>query len=534
MHARGADLWPETLTGDLVEEVHHGRRVRCYGRERPRTLGDVLARAVQGAPTRDAIVDARRRLTWTGLRDEARRVAGALHAAHAVKPGDRVALLVANRAEFGVAVFACALLGAVAVPLNTKLRRGELGFMLAHSGARLLLTEPEWWEAIAPIRAEIPCEAVYAIGEAPRGTEPFARLAEGCHAPPDVPVAEDDPALIMYTSGTTGEPKGAIGTHGGVINGAISFVRCLGLGADERTLVAVPLFHVTGLIAQFLTMAQVAGTTVVMRQFNAAQALGLLDAERITHVVAAPTVYIMMMSEAGHDGHGGAVRVAAYGGAPIAPDAVRAMRAWLPRARLHNVYGMTETCSPTTVLPDADALARVSSVGRPIPTADVRTVDPLTGRDCGPDEVGELRVRGPMVVPGYWANPDATAAAMGDGWLCTGDLARIDAGGYVTVVDRLKDMINRGGEKVYCVEVEDALCGHPDVLEAAVVGVPDPVYGEVVKACVVPRPGRSVDPADVRAWVAGRLAKFKAPRDVLVLDALPRNASGKVLKSRLR
>jgi long-chain acyl-CoA synthetase len=534
MHARGVDLWPGTLTGDLVEEVHHGRRVRCYGAARPRTLGEVLARAVERAPTRDAVVDPRRRLTWTELGDEARRVAGALHAEHAVKPGDRVALLVANRAEFGVCVFACALLGAVAVPLNTKLRRGELAFMLGHSGARVLVTDPEWWDEVAPVRTDLPCEAVYAIGEAPRGTEPFARLADGHHAAPDVPVAEDDPAFIMYTSGTTGRPKGAIGTHGGVINGAITYARCLALGDDERTLVAVPLFHVTGLIAQFLTMAHVAGTTVVMRQFDAGQALALLDAERITHVVAAPTVYIMMTSVPGYDRHGAALRVVAYGGAPIAPDAVRALRAWRPRARLHNVYGMTETCSPTTVLPDAEALARVSGVGRPIPTADVRTVDPLTGRDCGPDEVGELRVRGPMVVPGYWTDADATAAAMGDGWLRTGDLARIDAEGYVTVMDRLKDMINRGGEKVYCVEVEDVLCGHPDVLEAAVVGVPDPVYGEVVKACVVPRPGRSVDPAAVRAWVAGRLAKFKAPRDVLVLDALPRNASGKVLKSRLR
>jgi long-chain acyl-CoA synthetase len=225
----------------------------------------------------------------------------------------------------------------------------------------------------------------------------------------------------------------------------------------------------------------------------------------------------------------------AYGGAPIAPQTVQALREWLPGARLHNAYGMTETCSPTTILPDADALARISSVGLPIPTAEVRTVDPATGRECEPDEVGELWVRGPMVVPGYWANPEATAQAIvEDGWLRTGDLARVDAEGYVTVVDRIKDMINRGGEKIYCVEVEEVLCAHPAVLEAAVVGVPDPVYGEAVRACVVPRPGATVDPEEVRAWVAGRLARFKVPREVLVMEALPRNPNGKVIKAALR
>lgn len=534
MLARGVDLWPAALTADLVEEVHGGRRVRCYPPPRPRTVGDLLDRAAAASPHRDAVVDGERRLTWREIRSEARRMAAALHARHRIGRGDRVALLLLNGTPFCVGVFACALLGAVAVTLNTKLRRGELAFMLENSGARVLLMDAALWPEIEPIRAGLPLEAVYVLGETPAGTEPLERLLHAGEAPPAVAVDEDDTACIMYTSGTTGRPKGAEATHAGIISSATTYQRCFGLGEGERSLVAVPLFHVTGLVAQFLTMANVAGTSVLMRTFHAGEALRLLDAERITHAIAAPTVFVMMMQEPGYRARGASVRVIGYGGAPISPATVRALREWLPGARLHNAYGMTETCSPTTILPDADALARISSVGKPVPTADVRTVDPASGRECGPDEVGELLVQGPMVVPRYWANPEATAATMGDGWLRTGDLGRIAADGLVTVMDRIKDMINRGGEKIYCVEVEDVLAAHPAVLEAAVVGVPDSVYGEAVKACVVARPGQQVDADDLRAWVAGRLAKFKVPRDVAVVEALPRNPNGKVIKGALR
>src|SRR2546425_1007037 len=442
MRVRGSDLWPAPVARDLVDETHQGHRLRGYPRD-ARTLGDVLGRAAARVPDRDAVVTRERRLTWRELRAEVDRMAGALHARHGVKPGDRVALLLLNSVDFCVGVFACVRLGAVAVTLNTKLRAPELEFMLQNSGARILIMHEALWDEIAPIRATIPCEAVYVAGRPPAGTEPLARLTDTRERPPAVVVDEDDTAFIMYTSGTTGRPKGALGTHVGIVTSSISFERCMGLGDGERTLVAVPLFHVTGLIGQLLTMAWLGGTTVVMRTFDAAEAIRLLDAER-------------------------------------------------------------------------------------------RTVDVGTGRECAADEVGELCIRGPHVVPGYWANPEATAATMGDGWMRSGDLARIDADGYVTIMDRLKDMINRGGEKIYCVEVEDVLCAHPAVLEAAVVGVADPVYGEAVKACVVPRAGGSVDPDDVRRFVPPRLPKFKVPREIAVLDALPRNPNGKVIKSALR
>jgi long-chain acyl-CoA synthetase len=533
MRVRGRDLWPAALTRDLVEETHHGRRVACYPRP-VRTLGGVLDRAAARAPAREALVTRERRLTWRELAAETDRLAGALHARHGVKPGDRVALLLLNSTEFCVGVFACARLGAVAVTLNTKLKAPELEFMLANSGARVLLMHAAVWDEIAPIRAAVPCEAIYVAGGAPAGTEPLERLTDARARPPAVAVDEDDAAFIMYTSGTTGRPKGALGTHGGIITSTISFERCMGLGEAERTLVAVPLFHVTGLIGQLLTMAWTGATTVVMRTFDAAEAVRLLDAERITYMIAAPTVFTMMREQPGARGAGGHLRRVGYGGAPTPPDGIAALRAWLPHATLQNAYGMTETSSPTTLMPFGRELARASSVGWPVPIAEVRTVEPAAGRECAEDEVGELWIRGPHVVPGYWANPEATAATMGDGWMRSGDLARIDGEGYVTIMDRIKDMINRGGEKIYCVEVEDVLCAHPAVLEAAVLGVPDPVYGEAVKACVVPRPGAAVDGEDLRRFVGARLAKFKVPREVTVLEALPRNPNGKVIKSALR
>lgn len=532
MRVRGSDLWPAALTRDLTVETHYGRPLRCYPR-RPRTLGEVLDRAADRVPERDAIVAPDRRLTWRELRAEVDRMASALHARHGVKAGDRVALLFLNSAEFCVGVFACARLGAVAVTLNTKLKAPELAFMLQNSGARVLLMHDAVWSEIAPIRAMIPCEAIYVAGRAPAGTTGLEALTDRA-APPAVTVDEEDVAFIMYTSGTTGRPKGAMGTHLGILSSNMSLERCMGLRDGDRTLVAVPLFHVTGLIGQLLSMAFVGGTTVIMRTFDAAEALRLLDAERITYMIAAPTVFTMMRQQPGYRAAGQTLRSVGYGGAPTPPDGVMAMREWLPTATLQNAYGMTETCSPTTLSPPGEELRPISAVGWPVPIADVRTVEVATGRECEAGEVGELWVSGPMVVPGYWANPEATAAAMGDGWLRTGDLAKVDADGYVTVMDRLKDMINRGGEKIYCVEVEDVLCAHPAVLEAAVVGVADAIYGEAVKACVVPRAGATVDTEDLRRWVGARLAKFKVPREVAVLDTLPRNPNGKVIKSALR
>jgi len=533
----GLDCWPAPLVEGIRPERRLGRDVLCYA-DRPPGLTAMLDRAVERAPDRDAVVEGDVRLPWRELRRQVRQLAGGL-VRLGVGRGDRVATLLPNGVPFCLAVFAAAELGAVTVPLNTKLRRSELAFMLADSAPRVLLADPAFYGEVAAVRDELPAGHHVVTGETapPPGTRRLAELlAETPPAGSATPGAEDDPAFVMYTSGTTGRPKGAAGTHANVVHSCLTFQRVYGLRDGERSLVSVPLFHVTGLIAQLLAMTSVAGTCVLMPRFDPAAALRLLAAERITHLVGAPTVYVMLMAQPGYrDVALPELHVAGYGGAPIASATVKQLREWLPGVRLHNTYGLTETASPATCLADADALDHVASVGRPAPVAECRTVDPGSGRECGAGEVGELWVRGPMVVGGYWANPEATAAAIVEGgWLRTGDLAAIDGAGYVVIKDRIKDMINRGGEKVYCVEVEEVLCGHPGVLEAAVVGVPDPVYGEVVKACVVPRPGARLDQDDVREWVRARLAKFKAPEHVEVLEALPRNPNGKVVKPLLR
>ena len=539
MRARGLDAWPGELTAGIRTEVRLGRDVLCYA-DRPAGLPALLARAVERAPDREAVVDPHERLTWRDLRERARRLATGL-ARLGVRPGDRVATLLPNGTPLCVAAFATLELGALVVPLNTKLRRDELRFLLADAAPRALVADPAFYGEIEPLRPELPPAAHILAGGGPPAPDTLAlddllAAAPWAGAAPAEAVGADAPALILYPSGTTGRPKGAIATHANVVHSCLTFERVYGLRDGERSLVMVPLFHVTGLVAQLFAMTTVAGTVVLMPRFDAGAALRLLAAEGITHLVAAPTVYVMLMAQPGHRAVPlPRLRILGYGGAPIASDTVRGLRDWLPAARLHNTYGLTETSSPATCLADADALPRVDSVGRPIPVGECRTVDPETGKDVAAGEVGELWIRGPMVVAGYWANPAATAAAIvQDGWLRTGDLATIDAEGYVLIRDRIKDMINRGGEKVYCVEVEEVLCAHPGVLEAAVVGLPDPVYGERVKACVVARPGAYLDAGDVQAWARARLARFKTPEVVEILDTLPRNPNGKVMKALLR
>jgi long-chain acyl-CoA synthetase len=529
------EAWAPELTAGIRPERRLGRDVLGYA-DRPAGLTALLARAVERAPDREAVVDAAQRVTWRELHHRVRRLAAGL-AGLGIQPGDRVATLLPNGAPFCLTTFAVTALGAITVPLSTKLRQAELRFLLGDSAPRALVADPAFYEEVAPLCAELPhVQPVLAGADPAPGAVRLDDLMGAAPGADRSPAPDDAPALVLYTSGTTGRPKGAVLTHGNVVHSCLTFERLYGLQDGDRSLVVVPLVHVTGLIAQLWAMTTVAGAVVVMPRFDADGALRLLETEAITHVVGSPTVYVMLMTRPAHrDARLRPLRVLGYGGAPMASDTVRRLREWLPGARLHNTYGLTETASPATCLADADALARIETVGRPVPVGECRTVDPESGTDVPAGEVGELWIRGPMVFAGYWGNPVATAAAVVEGgWFRTGDLAMIDDRGYVTIRDRIKDMVNRGGEKVYCVEVEEALCGHPEVLEAAVVGLPDPVYGERVKACVVARPGARLEADDVRAWASGRLARFKVPEIVEILETLPRNPNGKVMKALLR
>jgi acyl-CoA synthetase (AMP-forming)/AMP-acid ligase II len=341
-----------------------------------------------------------------------------------------------------------------------------------------------------------------------------------------------DVAAIFYTSGTTGFPKGAMTTHEGFLSNIETCRRVASLPNDGslRTLVSVPLFHVTGCNSQLLPSCESGGATVIMPAFEVQVFLRAITQERINSVTTVPAIFWLAINQPNfHEIDTQGVRWAMYGGAPIAPDLVGRIMQAFPNARVGNGFGLTETSSVATFLPHEFARTRPDSAGFAAPVVDLDLFEPDT------DGVGELLVRGPNVVKGYWNKPEATVQTFVDGWLHTGDLARIDKDGFVQIVDRKKDMVNRGGENVYCVEVENALCAHPAVFECAVMGVPDTMMGEKVGAVVVLKPGAKVQPAEICEFLKGRLADFKIPQFVIIRgEALPRNPGGKILKPRLR
>jgi acyl-CoA synthetase (AMP-forming)/AMP-acid ligase II len=439
------------------------------------------------------------RLSYTELWDRAARVAGGLRAL-GVQRGDRVAIRLANGVDWVLAFFGGVFADAIVVPVNTRFTEEEAGYVIADSGARYVFA-------------------------------PGAVLPDG-----DALVVDDqglaDPAAIFYTSGTTGFPKGAVTSHENFLSNAETCRRALFAapdGADLRTLISVPLFHVTGCNSQLLLAMYVGGTAAIMPAFEVGAFLRAIEEERIDTMITVPAIYWLAISQPAFATTDiSCVRSVSYGGAPIAPDLVARLAAAFPRARLGNGFGLTETSSVATFLPH-EFVDHADSVGFPAPVCDVRLDAVLS------DGTGELLVRGPNVVAGYWNKPEASAAAFAGGWLHTGDMARIDDEGLVYLVDRIKDMINRGGENVYCVEVENALAGAPGVYEAAVLGVPDEMMSEKVGAVIVPAPGVSLDVAAVLDYLGAHIADFKIPQYVAVSAApLPRNPGGKLLKRRLR
>jgi long-chain acyl-CoA synthetase len=462
-------------------------------RDLPGSVVELFRATVDRCPDQEAVVELDGpRVTYRELWDRSARVAGGLRSV-GVGPGDRVAIRYGNGLDWVLAFFGTLMAGAVAVPVNTRLVESEVSYVVADSGARLVLNV-------------LPDGAPYCVSALDRG----------------------DPAAIFYTSGTTGFPKGAVVTHENFLTNAENGLRVSELPRDDpelRNLVSVPLFHVAACNSQLIPMVQIGATTVVMPAFEVHRFLRAVPEERIRVVSTAPAIYWHALHHprrADFDLSG--VECATYGGAPMAPSLVRLIKQGFPKARVGNGFGLTETASLSTFLPDAWAVSHADSVGWPAPTVDVSLADS-----------GELLVRGGNVVPGYWRDPAATAAAFQDGWLRTGDLARIDDEGRVYVVDRIKDMINRGGENVYSVEVENVLAGAPGVFEVAVVAVPDPMMGEKVGAVVVPFPGTVLDRGAMLAYARDRLADFKVPQYLRVqAEPLPRNAGGKVRKALLR
>jgi len=467
----------------------------------PASLVAMFRSTVEAQPDGEALMElGGERVSYQQAWDRSSRVAGGLREA-GIERGDRVGIHLPNGNDWAYAFFGVQMAGAVVVPINTRFSESEVDYVVTDSGSKYVF-------------------------------EPGVALPDG-----EPLVTEDlkltDLAGIFYTSGTTGFPKGAMTTHENFLSNCETCRRVIGVIDDLRlrNLISVPMFHVTGCNSQLLLTIYLGGTTVIMPTFDVQSFLRALDEEKINMMTTVPAIFWLAMNQPNFSEFDvSEVRYATYGGAPMAPEIIQKLREEIPHARLGNGFGLTETSSVSTFLPDEYCDARPETVGfaAPVVEVDLADVDSSSG-------VGELLIRGQNIVSGYWNKPEQTTETFVDGWLRTGDLARIDDDGFVEIVDRKKDMVNRGGENVYSVEVENALVMHPDVFEVAVIAVPDTMMGEKVGAVVVAEPGSHPDAAAIRAWALDQIADFKVPQFITFrADPLPRNAGGKVLKGQLR
>ena len=535
---------------EVVIETVGGRPMKTF-KNRERSLRDKVAAAAARGDV-PFLVQGERRFSYGEFGRSVWGAAQALARDHGLAKGDRVAILSYNCPDWIIALFGATSAGGIAVGLNGWWATEELEYGLVDSGSRYLVVDERLFPRVEPLLGRIPgLETIFYIGEhRPAGTVPIAELLVPHDAPPTTAIDEDDPFVILYTSGTTGRSKGCITTHRGTIaqvtgilfanlvSAALSGRNLLPpSGAQPSSLLTSPLFHVGGIHSIVCTQMTIGAKLVFNRgRFDAEEVMQLIASEKISIWSAIPT---MLHRVVHHPKIGdydlGSLRGISFGGAPTPPETIERAREVLPiEPSFANAYGLTETHGVATVNGGKDVLERKTSVGRPLPILDMKIVD-AEGKELPDGELGELLIYGPTITPGYWNRPDATAEAVRDGWLHTGDLGYRDAEGFYFVVDRAKDMILRGGENVYCTEIENCLADHPEIDEAAVVGMPDAELGERVKAIVRRVPGSALGEAAVRAHVAAHLASFKVPEIVEFTDeALPRNPAGKLLKNALR
>jgi len=528
----------DTDTGPAIRhETRFGDRlVRCFA-ERPPSVHAMFERSLARGPEREALVFENRRWSWSDLDTAAGRLAASL-AADGLVAGERVAMLLSNRPEFVTTLLAVLRLGAIAVPVSVREQADGLAYVLAQCGAAAIVFDDALADRLPAAGSPATLRLRLAASEAAARGSDTARTPRREAAP----VGEEDTAVILYTTGTTGRPKGAMLSQLGIVHSSLHYEHHMRLGPDERSVLAVPASHVTGLVAMITTLWRTGGTLVLVPQFKAAEFIALAARERITHTMLVPAMYALclMQPEFGSAGLS-AWRIGSYGGAAMPRSMIEALAERLPRMTPMNAYGSTETTSPATLMPIGEQAAHLESVGRPVACAHILVVDD-DGREVAPGETGELLIGGPMVVRGYWDNPEASAAGFIAGYWRSGDLGSIDAEGYVRIHDRKKDMINRGGYKIWSIEVENTLVGFPGVIEAAAVGVPCPVLGERVHAFVHMDPAARAAGGEadalaeaMRRFCAERLADYKVPETVGLSETpLPRNANGKLLKREMR
>lgn len=470
--------------------------------------------------------------TFAQVAQGARAAAGVLQS-WGVAPGDRVAIMSQNTPGFVIAFYGALSAGAVVVPINHKLMAPEVDYILGHSRAKVFFFDG----ALAPVAEKVAAPVNKAcLDSAVAGHERLEDLLEAAPAFSPVKVNDDDPAEILYTSGTTGKPKGCLHSHRNVIMAGITGALAVKMDPNDRLLMAMPIWHSSPLNNWFMGAQYLGAATILVREYHPLHFLQAVQNEKCTVYFGAPISYLMPLQMIPNfaDFDLSSMRAWIYGGGPIAADTARRLAESYRSENFYQVYGMTEAGPTGTTLLPEEQVAKAGSIGKTaLPGAELRVMKDEQ-HPAAPGEAGEIWLKADSMMQGYLDDPAGTAAAFHDGWYRTGDVARLDDDGYLFIVDRTKDMIVTGGENVYSKEVEDALSAHPQVVEAAVVGRPNPEWGETVVAYVVPTKDAALEAETLKTFLGERLAKYKIPRDFVLVDALPHTPTGKIMKFKLR
>jgi fatty-acyl-CoA synthase len=499
------------------------------------TVGGILSLTAARFPNKTALVFEGARYSYRQLDELSDRLANSL-AGLGAKRGEKIALLSRNSPEWVIAHFAVAKTGATLVPINFLFVGREIAYVVNHSDAGILVLSEEFLALAESIRSELPRVTKYIAigGEAPPWAISYGKIAqEGPQRTPQAEIGENDAYMVMYTSGTTGRPKGVVLSHRSRVHVALAGITDYGMTHEQITGLPLPLFHMGGLNTCLLSHVLSGATVVLMRKFDVPELLRNIERERISFLFLAPSpIYSMIESPELDRTDLSSLRWCMYGGAPMPREILRKLSERLPGVRLMQGYGSTEAGQLSFLGPE-DHVRRPDSAGRAVALAQIRVVD-REGHEVPRGDVGEIAVRGPNVMTEYYKAPEATAEAFRGGWFHTGDLARLDEDGFLTIVDRKDDMIISGSENIYPKEVEEVLYAHPAVQDAAVFGVPDDKWGESVCATIVLKPGANATADEIIEYCKGRLASYKKPRLVKFVDSMPRTSIGKIAKSELR
>ncbi|MFO7861530.1 MAG: long-chain-fatty-acid--CoA ligase [Desulfosalsimonas sp.] len=494
-------------------------------------IGAFLTKRASLSPKKEALVLGDVRLTWDALNKRSNQLAAAM-AGLGVGAGDRVALLALNEVEFFDMYFGLGKTGAILVPINHRLAGPEIEYIVDDCQAKVLVFGAEFAPVIASIRERISCAHIVALSDDPPAyAQSYKALTDGASdAEPEITAGGADILTILYTSGTTGRPKGAELTHDGYFGTSVTLRATFG-DIGQVLLMPLPLFHIGGL-APVPMCVHFGMKMVIQRAFDPKNFLELMGREKVTWFGSVPQILMFLRQVPDFDKYGwDTVKMALVYAAPVPVPLIKEYAA--AGIEVRQLYGMTECTGPATVIDSENAIEKAGSCGLPFFHNQIRVVD-LDGNDAGPDEPGEVLIGGTNLMKGYWNNPEATAETIKDGWLYSGDMAKMDKDGFLYIIDRKKDMIISGGENIYPAEIEDLLMGHPKIADVGVIGCPDEKWGESIKAIVVARQGESIDDAEVIQWCQGRIAKFKIPRKVVITEEIPRTPTGKILKRVLR